>query len=117
MKKPQKNPKKFFCKKCDFGCNNKKDFTRHLSTTKHKNDNNDNINDNSKNPSPSFVCVCGRKYKYRSGLSRHRSRRRLQSESPVPTLKGQIHRHFILKVKMKVRPLICSIKCYNKIIN
>jgi hypothetical protein len=32
----QKIPYKFFCKSCLHGCNNKKDFTRHLSTTKHK---------------------------------------------------------------------------------
>ena len=31
-KKPQKTPKKFFCEKCDFVSNNKKDYTRHLST-------------------------------------------------------------------------------------
>jgi len=74
-KKPQKNPKKFYCKKCDFGCNNRKDYTRHLSTTKHKNGNNDNTDDNTKNPLPCFVCICGRKYKYRSGLSRHKTRK------------------------------------------
>ena len=51
-KKPQKKPLKFYCKKCDFGCNNRKDYTRHLSTTKHKNGNNDNTNDNKKIPLP-----------------------------------------------------------------
>ena len=72
-KKPQKNPKKFHCKKCDFSCRNRKDFTRHLATTKHKMVTNGNIDDNTKNPRASFECTCGRKYKYRSGLSRHRS--------------------------------------------
>lgn len=32
----QKIPYKFYCNICLHGCNNKKDFQRHLSTTKHK---------------------------------------------------------------------------------
>ena len=31
---PQKTPK-FFCVKCQFGSDNKKDFTRHVTTAKH----------------------------------------------------------------------------------
>ena len=46
MKKPQKTPKHFCCKKCGFTSRNKKDYTRHLSTTKHKMDNMDNPMDN-----------------------------------------------------------------------
>jgi len=37
-KKPQKNPKKYYCEKCDFTSKNKKDFNRHLSTRKHQMD-------------------------------------------------------------------------------
>ena len=70
-KNPKKNPKKFYCEKCDFSSNNKKDFNRHLSTTKHKMDNMDNTVDKSKNPNRSFECICGKKYKYNSGLSKH----------------------------------------------
>ena len=73
-KKPQKNPKKFYCEKCDFSSNNKKDFNRHLSTTKHKMDNMDNTVDKSKNPNRSFECICGKKYKYNSGLSKHKKK-------------------------------------------
>jgi hypothetical protein len=73
-KNPKKTPRKFYCKKCDFSSNNKKDFNRHLSTTKHKMDNMDNIVDNTKNPLPRYVCDCGRKYKFRSGLSKHRKK-------------------------------------------
>ncbi len=36
IKKPQKKNKKFICEPCSFECSNKKDFNRHLSTTKHK---------------------------------------------------------------------------------
>jgi|SaaInlStandDraft_1057018.scaffolds.fasta_scaffold58347_1 hypothetical protein len=73
-KKPQKTPKKFHCKKCDFFSRNKKDFNRHLSTTKHKMDNMDNTLDNTKNPTPLYVCVCGKKYKFCSGLSKHKKK-------------------------------------------
>ena len=76
-KNPKKPHKNFYCKKCDFSSNNKKDFSRHLSTTKHKMDNTgnimDNIMDNKKNP-VFFVCDCGKKYKFRSGLSKHRKK-------------------------------------------
>ena len=36
-KKPQKTPKKYECKECDFITSNKKDFLKHLATDKHKN--------------------------------------------------------------------------------
>ena len=80
MKKPQKTPKHFHCKKCGFTSRNKKDYTRHLSTTKHKMDNMDNIKSNAKNPRRAFECVCGKIYKYNSGLSKHRKKCTLNSK-------------------------------------
>ena len=73
-KNPKKNPKKFNCQKCLFSSKNKKDFFRHLSTTKHKMDKMDNEMDKCKNPAASYVCVCGRSYKYQSGLCKHRKK-------------------------------------------
>ena len=63
-KKPQKNPKKYFCKNCVFYSNNKKDFNRHLQTKKH--------NANNANKKTPFLCECGKEYKQRSSLSRHK---------------------------------------------
>ena len=80
MKKPQKTPKHFCCKKCGFTSRNKKDYTRHLSTTKHKMDNMDNTKSNAKNPRRDFECVCGKIYKYNSGLSKHRKKCTLTSK-------------------------------------
>ena len=80
MKKPQKTPKHFCCKKCGFTSRNKKDYTRHLSTTKHKMDNMDNTKSNAKNPRRVFECVCGKIYKYNSGLSKHRKKCALTSK-------------------------------------
>ena len=64
-----RKPDKFSCEKCDFSCNNKKDYNRHLHTLKHiKMENND------KNTSklPGFVCECGKQYTYRQGLHYHK---------------------------------------------
>jgi len=36
IKNPKKTFKKFICECCSFECSNKKDYTRHLATTKHK---------------------------------------------------------------------------------
>ncbi len=70
VKKPQKNPKKYLCKDCDFVSSNKKDYSRHLLTAKHRMI----VNDRKKNPLPymQFVCECGKSYKYDSGYYRHR---------------------------------------------
>ena len=66
----EKNSKKllkFSCDLCEFVCCNKQDYTRHLSTRKHKMmTNNDAENSNE------YICLCGKKYKYRQGLSIHK---------------------------------------------
>lgn len=78
----EKNAKKYHCIKCDFFTSNKYDFTRHLSTAKHKMDNK-NAKIHKKNAKPYVVtncdvrdkkykCACGRTYKYHSGLCKHR---------------------------------------------
>ena len=65
-KKPKKPRKKYECKTCDFYTVNKKDFTRHLSTRKHK-----RIKKGNKKPQK-FGCECGKVYKFSSGLSKHK---------------------------------------------
>lgn len=71
MKKPQKTQKKYYCEKCDFTSRNKKDFRRHLSTTKHLMETNGNLRETKKTP---FLCLCGRTYKTRSGLFKHKKK-------------------------------------------
>ena len=65
-KKSQKIAKKFYCENCDYYTNNKNDYTKHLSTQKHK-----MFTKNVQNPNTVYFCVCGKKYKYRQSLSRH----------------------------------------------
>ena len=73
VKIPKKIPK-YFCEKCDYQTDNKKDFTKHLSTAKHKMIVNDSKNPQKipKSQNNQFVCVCGKIYKYDSGYYRHK---------------------------------------------
>ena len=73
-KKFQKSSEKFYCKKCDYSTSRKSQWTRHLSTAKHKMDNMDNTMDNTKSSRRCFECVCGKSYKYNSGLSKHKKK-------------------------------------------
>ena len=67
---PQKTPKNYECKICDFVSRNQKDYNRHLMTRKHQNTT--KYNDfTPKNPKL-FSCECGKEYPYRSSLYNHR---------------------------------------------
>ena len=70
MKKPQKTPKKYACKKCDFLSSNKKDYKRHLKTMKHRMIHNDTQMIHEKPQK----CSCGRTYIHRANLYRHRKK-------------------------------------------
>lgn len=68
-----KSPKslfKFICELCDYKCNKKSEFTKHINTIKHKMIQNDTLN---LQKSPKNICNCGKIYKYHSGLSRHKA--------------------------------------------
>jgi hypothetical protein len=69
-KNPQKSPKKFNCKKCDYHCNNKKDFSKHLASTKHK------MLQNATSKIPKkYICeVCNKAYLHHSSYYRHKKR-------------------------------------------
>jgi hypothetical protein len=69
MKTNPESPKIFICENCNFGCSNKKDYTRHLSTAKHLN----TMNPQQKTP-VLFVCECGKSYGYRASLFNHKKK-------------------------------------------
>ena len=84
-KNPKKNPKKFYCTKCDFLSSNKKDYNRHVLTRKHKMDNMDNNWITKKTP---YHCmVCDKTYKYASGLSKHKRKCALSSVESKENIK------------------------------
>jgi hypothetical protein len=75
-KKTQKNAKKYGCSFCDYYTSNKTDYTRHLSTDKHKKAGNSNESYQNSNDFPQknarpFSCECGKKYKYKPNLYLH----------------------------------------------
>ena len=88
QKKYGKKNKKFYCDICDYYTSNKKDFSKHVKTLKHKN----KQNGNSKVPNVEFKCIlCKKVYKYKSGLSRHRKKCKMTNNENVET--GEISYH------------------------
>jgi hypothetical protein len=65
-----KSPPTFECDMCDYYTSNKKDYTKHITTSKHIKMTN-MVTCGDINPHP-LVCACGNTYKYRQGLSRHK---------------------------------------------
>jgi hypothetical protein len=68
------NPLNFHCIKCDYSTCNKKDYTKHVNTIKHKNTENQCLSIQKSQKIPTFECVCGKKYKDYSGLWRHKKK-------------------------------------------
>lgn len=71
-----KNQYRFFCDKCMIGTNNKKDFSNHLVTAKHKKmESATNRQHIFPQISPNHVCSnCNKSYSSRSGLWRHQKK-------------------------------------------
>ena len=70
MNKSPKLPK-YFCDKCQYKTDNKKDYTKHLTTTKHQYNSFDNALTTDKIPKIYSCNNCCKIYKYRDGLWRH----------------------------------------------
>lgn len=70
-----KNAEKFYCDNCDFKCSKKSDWTRHMTTAKHKKLTN-LTNFTPKNATPNMhTCdVCFKQYKSRMGLWGHKKK-------------------------------------------
>jgi hypothetical protein len=72
-KNPQKNRKKYFCKFCHYTTCDKKDYTKHLQTAKHKRMTRMTTK-SEKSAKMKFICECGKEYKYRQGLHKHQQK-------------------------------------------
>ena len=70
----------FYCKICDYECNKKSNFKKHLTTDKHKKrlfDDQMMTNDDQKEQKVAqhlFTCECGKNYKYKQGLCVHKKK-------------------------------------------
>ena len=86
-----KNPICYFCEKCNYKTNNKKDFTRHKNTTKHKKRDAGGQKEDEFAPKyPNFYyCHCGKIYKYNQGLWKHQKKcilnQEINEDKPMPT--------------------------------
>ena len=68
--KTPKAPEKFECINCTFECSKYSDYSRHLSTRKHKRT--INANENTPGGTEVYECKCGIRYQHKSSLSRHK---------------------------------------------
>ena len=69
-----KNPK-FYCQNCHFKTNNKKDYTKHLATSKHQKTQNGSILEVLEAPkNPNYKCECGKQFVTHSGLWKHKQK-------------------------------------------
>jgi len=71
-KKSHNKEHEYICECCKYITNNKKDFNKHLMTSKHKN--NENYNKNVPKIPILFSCECGKKYIYRASLYNHKKK-------------------------------------------
>ena len=64
---------KFFCEKCKFYTNNKKDFSKHIRTPKHLK-NMLQVNKETTNSEKILYCKCGKTFKSRGGFYKHKKK-------------------------------------------
>jgi hypothetical protein len=93
---PQKTPS-FNCNNCNFITGNKKDLTRHLLTSKHKNASKCYKNA-SKLPIVKNNCVCGKEYKHESSFYRHKKKCTQQNSDNLGDSNQEITPQLILSI-------------------
>jgi hypothetical protein len=76
---PQKSLAVFYCESCDYNTSNKKDYSKHCLTSKHKTGKNGMNLELQK--SSNYVCDCGKHYMSQSGLWKHE--KKCQYEKPI----------------------------------
>jgi hypothetical protein len=95
--KPKK-PIEYFCETCDFKTHNKKDFSRHILTSKHiKHMKGGELEEEKPTHYPKLCqCMCGKVYKYNQGLWKHQKKcsiinQEVQEEVvPVPASESEL---------------------------
>jgi len=92
--KTQKTPVVFSCLSCDFNTFNKKDYTRHVLTDKHKTLTNTNINTH-ENP---IACSCGKTYKHMSSLCAHKKKCKGVQDTQPPATNEVIDSSIIIEL-------------------
>lgn len=100
---PQKSPR-YVCIICEYNTNNKKDYSKHLLTNKHKiNTSSTNLSTKKTQSNKTFGCDCGKKYKGRDGLWRHKKicYYKYTSRVPAENDEGDYSNENIMKTILK----------------
>jgi hypothetical protein len=81
---------KYNCETCDYKTLYKKDYVKHLLSTKHQKRHDELHNDYNLSTLPKkYKCACGKLYKYRQGLYKHRQLCSYLHENPVITINNE----------------------------
>ena len=74
---------RYICEKCEFKCNDKRDYERHLGTAKHHRKQME-----TKSAECKIQCECGKEYSNRSGLFKHK--KKCNYKTPEEVLKDEM---------------------------
>jgi hypothetical protein len=74
------NPGYYECKTCEYITDNKKDYKKHLLTSKHEKLTN-NLQNNPKIPNQKYICKCGKEYLHRQSLYNHTKKCNIESNT------------------------------------
>jgi hypothetical protein len=72
-KNPKNIPHFFCCDFCDYNTGSKKDYSKHILTSKHKRLTNTNEKSQKSQNVQKYVCNCGKIYKHMSSLCKHKN--------------------------------------------
>lgn len=88
----------FFCEKCEYITDVKKDFSKHLLTRKHQNETNE-TQKSQKIPFSRKSCICGKVFNSRTTLWRHK--KNCEVETPVISNREVIEKDILIGYLMK----------------
>ena len=101
---------KFSCKECDFECSKRSDWSRHISTQKHKI--RTNTNDFKPKNAEKYNCNCGKKYKHASSLWNHKNNCEKKGNHGVqqtqidPSTDNENLVNYLMKENMELKKII-----------
>ena len=108
-KKSPKISNEFYCEKCDYICRKKSEWSKHLSTRKHKI--RTNTNEKSPKNSKSYMCWCGKSYKHVSSLWNHKQKckniKEEEVESEVSTKEPILE--YLIKENIEMKKMMVDV--------
>jgi hypothetical protein len=124
IEQPDKTLKKFICECCDFKCDSKGDWNKHIIRPKHlENDKRYKmVQSNLYKPNAEidemFYCECGKGYKYTSGLWRHKNKcnKNIKTQTATETTTPQITPEMVITLIQQNKELQQTLIEQNKTI-